>query len=168
FARAPDVNDPWSSAQSSPEHRRVFAHRRKMAEELDRAGVVPPDMETREIWLLYQTEDDYQEKTEPNEEQLGNREAAASLFNVKGLVALALRRHDEALAAAKEAVRLDPDNAVLHANLGINLLECGSGSEAEAAFRHALSLDASLIYAYEWLGYAYRKRGDEAAAIPEY
>lgn len=57
-----------------------------------------------------------------------------------GLVALAQRRPDEALAYQRQALRLEPDNADAQNNLGMAHYAQGHIAEAENCFRSALRL----------------------------
>jgi serine/threonine-protein kinase len=64
---------------------------------------------------------------------------------------------DEAGAAFRQALRLDPSYAPAHANLGAVLFEQGDWRRAVAAFRRALRLDPTLFEAHHNLGNAYLK-----------
>lgn len=62
------------------------------------------------------------------------------VFAWKVLATIAKRtgRSDAALAPMREAVRLDPDDADTHGNLGVILQDLGRWAEAEASYREAL------------------------------
>ncbi|MHC5043737.1 MAG: tetratricopeptide repeat protein, partial [Planctomycetota bacterium] len=75
-------------------------------------------------------------------------------------------RHDEAVASFRQAIRLDPDCAMVHDNLGVMLGRMGRHDEAIASFREAIRLDASLARAHTNLGCSLYEKGllDEAIA----
>ena len=49
-------------------------------------------------------------------------------------------RYEEAVAAYRESIRLDPTDIDAHVNLGFVLRELGRDAEANAAFQAALAL----------------------------
>jgi len=55
-----------------------------------------------------------------------------------------LRRYDEAVAAYRAALALNPDDAATHANLGRSLLSLGRDPEGLRSLQTAVRLDASL------------------------
>ncbi|GAB6039868.1 tetratricopeptide repeat protein [Endothiovibrio diazotrophicus] len=73
---------------------------------------------------------------------------------------------EEALQAARQAVRLDPTTPDAHSNLGIALQSLGRLEEAEAAYRRALAIRPDFAEAHGNLGRTLRERGrmDEAEA----
>jgi tetratricopeptide (TPR) repeat protein len=71
-------------------------------------------------------------------------EEAAEHSN-RGASLEALERHDEAEAAYRRAIALNPGLAVAHHNLGNLLHKQGHNAEAEAAFRVALTLLVSAL-----------------------
>jgi Flp pilus assembly protein TadD len=83
--------------------------------------------------------------------------------------ALHERRHfREAEAAFREAVRLNPDFAEAHANLGNALnQQRGRSEEAEAAFREALRLKSGLPTAHKNLGVVLNQQGRHEEAEAE-
>jgi tetratricopeptide (TPR) repeat protein len=59
----------------------------------------------------------------------------------------ALNRHEEAIRAARESVRLDPDNAKGCATLAFLLARGGAYAEAAEQYRHAIALSPPLHHA---------------------
>jgi tetratricopeptide (TPR) repeat protein len=84
---------------------------------------------------------------------------AGNALRDKGLV-------DEAIAACRKAITIDPKNAKAHNNLGNALRDKGLVDEAIAAHRQAIALDPKLAAAHTNLGNALRDKGqvDEAIA----
>jgi Flp pilus assembly protein TadD len=58
-----------------------------------------------------------------------------------GCVQLALGRNEVAVARYLEAIRLDPQNAVAHNDLGVALLRCGDRADALRSFQAAAELN---------------------------
>ena len=65
---------------------------------------------------------------------------------------------DEAIAGYREAIRLEPDYAEAHYNLGIALQDKGQLDEAIAAYREAIRLKPDSAEAHYNLGNALRTR----------
>jgi tetratricopeptide (TPR) repeat protein len=61
-------------------------------------------------------------------------------------------RYEDAVALITRAIRINPDIATFHSNLGNALRDSGSISAAEAAFRQAINLDPKLADAHNNLG----------------
>ncbi|HET90452.1 MAG TPA: tetratricopeptide repeat protein, partial [Chloroflexi bacterium] len=99
-------------------------------------------------------------------EQLGNTELQTWAFNGLGNVYSALGRHDEALAAYRRAVELDPDYATPHNGLGNVYSDLGRHDEAIAAYHRAVELDPEDAYPHNGLGTVYAALGryDDAVA----
>jgi Flp pilus assembly protein TadD len=72
---------------------------------------------------------------------------------------------DGAIAALRAAVRLKPDLAVAHNNLGIALAEKGLFDEAVGAYRVAIEIQPRYAEAYSNLGNALGAQGDADGAI---
>lgn len=70
----------------------------------------------------------------------------------------------EAIRAYREALRLQPSHAALHANVGALLRLSGDPEAAQAALEQALQLDPSLAPAHASLGRVWQDRGLLAAA----
>jgi tetratricopeptide (TPR) repeat protein len=85
-----------------------------------------------------------------------------------GLLALQARRHDLGVVYISEALKLKPDFAPAHNNLGIGLLELGRVREAAASYERALRLDPSYAEAHNNLGNALRELGQLDEAIASY
>lgn len=74
----------------------------------------------------------------------------------------------KALELFSKAVQQNQNNAVLIANHGAQLIECGKVQEGISRLRMALEIDPDSYYSYLWLGHAYRELRDEEQAVKEY
>jgi Flp pilus assembly protein TadD len=72
--------------------------------------------------------------------------------------------HAEAVARYREALSLEPRNAVAHNRLGVALQMQGKLREAEAEFRRAIELKSTYAEAYLRLGTVLRWRGNFSAS----
>src|SRR5262249_12038893 len=81
-----------------------------------------------------------------------------------GMVLRAQGRVVEAIAGYREALRLRPDHAEAHNNLGVALRQQGQLSEALACYREALRLKPAYADAHKNLGTFLHDQGDLAAA----
>jgi protein O-GlcNAc transferase len=90
-------------------------------------------------------------------------QTAESLCELGGKLILQ-RRLEEAAAACRQSIELDPKIPQTHYNLGIALRELGQLDESEAAYRQAIALKADFPQAHNNLGNALRMLGrlDEA------
>ncbi len=77
-------------------------------------------------------------------------------------------RLDEAVAAIREAMKLDPENSDLHRELGITFLMAKEWKRARVEMIEAIRHDRSDADAHNGLGYALEKLGDIDAAVIEY
>jgi Flp pilus assembly protein TadD len=75
---------------------------------------------------------------------------------------------ESALAAAQEAVKLNPSFADGHQQLGLILARTGDASGAEAAFRRVLAIDRSRSAAHHEIGLIHEQTGRLASAIDEF
>jgi len=76
--------------------------------------------------------------------------------------------HQEALQAYKQAIRLKPDLAVVHNNLGNAYDKLGLYQEALQAFKQAIRLEPDYAKAHNNLGVAYYKLGLYQEALQAY
>ena len=74
----------------------------------------------------------------------------------------------EAAAAYREAVGLEPDDPVLHFNLGNALFACNEPAVASEHFRQAITADPCYVEAWNNLGNALDALADYGAAIDAY
>ena len=79
----------------------------------------------------------------------------------------AARRLDDAQATLREAERVEPDNPVVLANLGIVLSDAGKFRDAIPAFQRALTLDPNFHEARFNLARAYARAGQRPDAARE-
>jgi adenylate cyclase len=77
-------------------------------------------------------------------------------------------RFDEAIAEGRRAVELDPQSAVINADLGITLYLARRYDEAIAQFHKTLALDPAFFYAHYNLGVVLQLKGDLPGAIAEF
>jgi len=82
--------------------------------------------------------------------------------------ALVQSRTSEAIAEYKEAVRINPDYAEAHNNLGSALLLTGRTAEAIDEYNHALQIDPAYAQAHNNLGNALVQTGRAPEAIDHY
>lgn len=75
---------------------------------------------------------------------------------------------DEAIAALREAMKLDPSNADLHREMGITYLLAKEWNRARVEMIEAIRRDHTDADAHNGLGYALEKLGDLDGAVKEY
>ena len=86
----------------------------------------------------------------------------------QGIRNLSEKRVSLGMAAIKEAVELDPENATYHNTLGVVLLDLKRPTEAQAAFQAALDVDKNNPEAHHNLGLAYAEQNRFGEAIVAY
>jgi Flp pilus assembly protein TadD len=77
-------------------------------------------------------------------------------------------RLDEAVAALRQAIKLDPENSDLHRELGITFLLAKEWKRARVEMIEAIRHDRTDADAHNGLGYALEKLGDIDGAVKEY
>ena len=77
-------------------------------------------------------------------------------------------RLDEAVAALREAMKLDPENSDLHREMGITFLLAKEWKRARVEMIEAIRHDQTDADAHNGLGYALEKLGDIDSAVKEY
>lgn len=77
-------------------------------------------------------------------------------------------RLDEAVAALRQALKLDPENSDLHRELGITFLLAKEWRRARVEMIEAIRHDQTDADAHNGLGYALEKLGDIDGAVKEY
>jgi tetratricopeptide (TPR) repeat protein len=77
-------------------------------------------------------------------------------------------RLDDAVAALREAMKLDPENSDLHREMGITFLLSKEWKRARVEMIEAIRHDQTDADAHNGLGYALEKLGDLDAALKEY
>ena len=80
-------------------------------------------------------------------------------YNNLGIVYLARRRSEDAIATYKRAISLAPDLVTAHYNLGHAYHKQGKMNLAIAAYQHALTLDATLAIAHNNVAVCYIESG---------
>jgi Flp pilus assembly protein TadD len=81
---------------------------------------------------------------------------------------MCIRVRSEAFAEYREAIRLQPDYAAAHYNLGNTLRDQGKLLEAIAALREAIRLQPGYAEAHNNLGLALHDQGKVSEAVAEY
>jgi tetratricopeptide (TPR) repeat protein len=77
-------------------------------------------------------------------------------------------RLDDAVAALRQAMELDPENSDLHREMGITFLLAKEWKRARVEMIEAIRHDRTDADAHNGLGYALEKLGDLDAAVKEY
>jgi Flp pilus assembly protein TadD len=95
------------------------------------------------------------------------RDFAARAWNNLGIARRAQQRHGEAIAAYRQALRLDPDLALARNNLGYTLLVENQVEQAVEELRAALARQPGFWQARANLGLAYAMRGQWDPALAE-
>jgi len=72
-------------------------------------------------------------------------------YNLKGIIYRQKENHPAAMMAYNHAVKLEPENAGLHYNLGVACFKSGKEKKSEVFFQKAIELDPSLREAGEYL-----------------
>ncbi|MFG6463295.1 polysaccharide deacetylase family protein [Roseateles sp. DXS20W] len=93
---------------------------------------------------------------------------AAQRANDRGLQLYRERRYDDAEAAFKEALQLQPKFALAANNLGFVLYRRGKFADAAGWFEKAVEMDASRSLAWLNLGDARLQAGEDAKAVAAY
>ena len=89
----------------------------------------------------------------------------AEIYTMMGTAFDRLDQFDEALAAHKRAVELDPESFQAWNNLGIAYFYLGQLNEAESSQKRAINLKPDYAFAYASLGAVYVSRNEPDAAI---
>jgi tetratricopeptide (TPR) repeat protein len=79
-----------------------------------------------------------------------------------------LKSYAKAIEAFKQAIRIDPDDAIAHYNLGFAYDKLGSYKDAIEAYKRAIRIDPDYADAHRNLGLAYYKLGLYRDAIEAY
>ena len=79
-----------------------------------------------------------------------------------------LKQLDQAVAAGKRAVALEPKMAMAHSNLGIVWFDRKEYDQAEASQQRALAIDPNYAPSLNNLGSVHRERGDNQTALDYY
>ena len=100
--------------------------------------------------------------------RLRQGEQSAEMHSNLGIALRRTGRQDEAIVAYREAVQVNPNNALLHFTLGSVLVERERFQEASAAFRAGLVLMPESAEAHNNLGGALAALGQTTEAIAEF
>lgn len=76
--------------------------------------------------------------------------------------------YKEAMEAFKQAIRIKPDLAEAHYNLGVTYLNLGMYKEAVEANKQAIRIKPDYANAYYSLGIAYLNLNDRGSALGQY
>ncbi len=96
------------------------------------------------------------------------RRLRARALYEQGLRSLADQQISPALSSLKEAIQIDPENAIYHNVLGVVYLELHQAADAEAEFRKAVELDPGYGEAVHNLGLSFAEQGRYEEAIVQY
>lgn len=96
------------------------------------------------------------------------RPSDAAVFNDLGNLLQLSHRPDEAEAAYRRAIELDPNRVSALFNLGLLQQEKGERREASKLYKRALKLEPRHAWAHYQLGSLYEAWGDESKAIDSY
>lgn len=99
---------------------------------------------------------------------LASEPDAGLAFEVIGTAEFARGRRDEALAAFRSAVQVEPTYAPTWAKLGIMQLEATQLSDAERSLLRSVEIDPKYRIAHQRLGMLYEYQGQSARAISHY
>jgi serine/threonine protein kinase/Tfp pilus assembly protein PilF len=100
---------------------------------------------------------------------LALRPQTVALRYALGGLYLGMRRWDDSIDEYKQAVRLEPENPLLHNRLGIALAwKGGRDDEAVAQFREAIRLDAKLGWSHYFLAITLERKGCLTEAADEF
>ncbi|MDV2502756.1 MAG: tetratricopeptide repeat protein [bacterium] len=98
--------------------------------------------------------------------EIGNRTLPSEIDPVLGYSGV--RLYEEAVTAFKEAIRLKPDFAKAHLNLGVAYGSLSRYEEAIAAYKEAIRLKPDYAGAHYNLGLAYLLIGNLEAALEQH
>jgi tetratricopeptide (TPR) repeat protein len=109
----------------------------------------------------------------PSSEESDPATVAADKIQLRRLVQQAVQlraqaRLDEAVAALRQAMKLDPENSDLHREMGITFLLSKEWKRARVEMIEAIRHDQTDADAHNGLGYAMEKLGDLEGAVQEY
>ena len=90
------------------------------------------------------------------------------LYNISGASNAALKRFDAAIESYKQALRIKPDYAEVHNNMGTALSDKGDFEGAIESYKHALKIKPDYLGAYYNMGSVMRDKGDFEGAIESY
>jgi protein O-GlcNAc transferase len=92
----------------------------------------------------------------------------AGYFVNLGVALISTGRTSDAIAAYREALRLEPGMAVAHNNLAVALCQCSKGEEAIVESREAVRLNPNYPEAFNSLGNGLEETGSHDEAIAAY
>ncbi len=75
---------------------------------------------------------------------------------------------EEAIEEYKQAIRINPDDAEAHVNLGVAYVKLGMYKEAIEAYKQAIKIDSDYAEAYYMLGVVYVFLNDSGSALEQY
>jgi tetratricopeptide repeat protein len=96
------------------------------------------------------------------------RPGDAAVFNDLGNLLLLVPRPEEAEAAYRKALELDPEKASAHYNLGLLLQQRGELREAMKHYEQTVKAEPRHAWAHYQMGTLYERWGEESRAIDSY
>ena len=91
-----------------------------------------------------------------------------NLYFFGGNCYIAMQSFDQAILCYQEAIKLKPDFAAAHNNLGICLYEVGRPEEAHVSYKRAIALQPDYADAHNNIGNIYKDSGHVDEAITSY
>ena len=92
----------------------------------------------------------------------------ATAYNASGLELIKGGKAEEAIASFKQAIKLKPDFAEAHKNLGDLYFQLGEYKKAADEYKQAVKYQSDFVSAYANLGTAYFRLGEHKKAIEFY
>lgn len=90
------------------------------------------------------------------------------LYNIQGLALTNMDQNKPAITSFKQAIRLNPNFAEAHNNLGLGYIKSGDAAAALQPLQRAISLKPSYAEAYHNLGVARAAQEENSAALAAY
>ena len=75
---------------------------------------------------------------------------------------------EEEIEAYKQAIRINPDDAEAHYNLGVVYANLGMYKEAIESYKQAIRIDPDYVDAHYYLGLGYIFLNDKVSALEQY
>ena len=127
----------------------------------------PPQEQIDELIELY-NQNDFESVLSKVKPMIGLHPKAIVLFNIQGASNAALQKYDEAIANYKQAIKIKPDYAEAHNNIGSALTNKGDLDAAINSYRQAIKIEPDHAEAYNNMGNIFSGKGESDFAIESY